>query len=366
MSLSKTELSRYSHHIKLKDLGIRGQEALKSAKVLVIGAGSLGCTVLQYLTSTGIGTIGIIDGRLINESSLLKQILFSQSDINLPKAKTAALTLKAQNPNVNFKVANVAVSKENILTLMEPFDIVVDCTDKSTAHYLINDACVLTKKPLVFGSIHQFDGQVSVFNFEGGASYRCLFPESPTDIANSNETGVLGVLPGIIGSLQANEALKIILGIGELLTGKLLSINSLNYQMSIVEFDKTEFSNISELGSYQNEGFVSNESHPESINAITLDKMRKSKPHMNILDVREYFEWDICHIKGASNIPMNLIDECIDEVSKTIPTVVICHHGVRSMNVIHYLKTKGYTNLINLEGGIHAWATEVDSEMATY
>ena len=366
MSLSKTELSRYSHHIKLKDVGIKGQEALKAAKVLVIGAGSLGCPVLQHLTSAGVGTIGIIDGSMVNESSLLKQILFSQSEINSPKAKAAALKLKAQNPNVNFKVSNVAVSKENILTLMEPFDIVVDCTDKSTTHYLINDACVLTKKPLVFGSIHQFDGQVSVFNFEGGASYRCLFPEIPTDSVNNAETGVLVVLPGIIGSLQANEVLKMILGIGELLSGKLLSINSLNYQMSITEFDKTELASISELGSYQNKGFDSYESHPDSIDAITLDKMRKSKPHMNILDVREYFEWDICHIKGASNIPMNLIDECIDEVSKTIPTVVVCHHGVRSMNVIHYLKTKGYTNLINLEGGIHAWATEVDSEMATY
>jgi len=366
MSLSKIELSRYSSHIKLKEVGIKGQEALKNSKVLIIGAGGLGCSVLQYLTAAGVGTIGIIDGAIVEESNLQKQILFSQSDVKAPKAKTAALKLKAQNPNVNFKVANVKVTKENILSLLEPFDIVVDCTDNSPTHYLINDACVLTNKPLVFGATHQFDGQVSVFNFENGPTYRCLFPEAPTDSPSSSEVGVLGVLPGIIGTIQSNEVLKLILEIGESLNGKLLSINVLNYQVSIKAFDKTDHANISELSSYQNEYSISTESQPRSIDAMSLDKMRKTKPHLNILDVREYYEWDICHIQGASNIPMNLIDECIDEVSKTIPTVVVCHHGVRSMNVIHYLETKGFRNLINLEGGIHAWATEVDTDMAKY
>ncbi len=366
MSLSKTELLRYSSHIKLKQVGIKGQEALKNSKVLIIGAGGLGCSVLQYLTASGLGTIGIIDGTIVEESNLQSQILFSQSDINALKAKTAALKLKTQNPNVNFKVANVLVTKENILSLLEPFDIVVDCTDNFPTRYLINDACILTKKVLVYGAINEFNGQVSVFNFEDGPTYRCLFPEVSIEAQNPSEAGVLGVLPGIIGSIQANEVVKLILEIGEPLNGKLLSINALNYQVSIVEFDKTNLANISELSSYQNETSISTESLPSSIDPMSLDKMRKTKPHLNILDVREYYEWDICHIKGASNIPMNLIDECIDEVSKTIPTVVVCHHGVRSMNVIHYLKTKGYSNLINLEGGIHAWATEVDIDMAKY
>ena len=219
---------------------------------------------------------------------------------------------------------------------------------------------------MVFGAIHQFDGQVSVFNFEQGPSYRCLFPEAPTESKNCSEAGVLGVLPGIIGTIQANETLKIVLEIGDVLSGKMLNINSLNYQTSILEFEKTDAVNISILSTYNNECTVSSESIEDSIDALSLNEMRKTKPHLNILDVREYFEWDICHIQGASNIPMNLIDECIDEISKTIPTVVVCHHGVRSMNVIDYLKTKGYTNLINLEGGIHAWATEVDKEMAVY
>jgi molybdopterin/thiamine biosynthesis adenylyltransferase/rhodanese-related sulfurtransferase len=366
MNLSKAELLRYSRHIKLREVGIKGQEALKSAKVLVIGAGGLGCPVLQYLSAAGVGLIGIIDAGTIDVSNLQRQVLYSQSDINLPKAKTAALKLKTQNPNVNFKVANVFITKENALTLIEPFDIVVDCTDNFPTHYLINDACILSNKPLVFGAIHQFDGQVSVFNFNNGPSYRCLYPEAPTESKNSSEAGVLGVLPGIIGTIQANEVLKIILEIGEVLSGKILSLNSLNYQISVLEFEKTEFASITALSNYKNEYFMFNESIAGTINALSLDEMRKSKPHMNILDVREYFEWDICHIRGASNIPMNLIDECIDEISKTIPTVVVCHHGVRSMNVIDYLKTKGYTNLINLEGGIHAWATDVDKEMAKY
>ena len=366
MSLSKAELSRYSRHIKLNRVGISGQEKLKAAKVLVIGAGGLGCPVLQYLTAAGVGTLGILDGDTIDESNLQRQVLFAQADIDAPKAKTAALKLKAQNPNINFKVANTNVTAENILSLIEDFDIIVDCTDNFPTRYLINDACILKDKPLVFGAIHQFDGQVSVFNYENGPSYRCLFPEAPSDVPNCAEAGVIGVLPGIIGTLQANEVIKIILGIGDVLTGKLLSLNALNYEFSIVEFNKTDASQITELGVYDSSCETTLQNLPKSITAEELAEILQSTTKINILDVREYFEWDICHIEGASNIPMNLIDECIDEVSKEIPTVVVCHHGVRSMNVIHYLEVKGYDKLINLEGGIHAWATHVDTDMATY
>ena len=363
MNLSKAELSRYSRHIKLSYIGIKGQEKLKAAKVLVIGAGDLGCPVLQYLTAAGIGTIGILDCETVEESNLQRQVLFAQKDIGEAKAKTAALKLKAQNPNANFKVANVSVQKDNILKLIEDFDIVVDCTDNFPTRYLINDACILKKKTLVFGAIHQFEGQVSVFNYKNGPSYRCLFPES-SDAPNCAEAGVIGVLPGIIGTLQANEVLKIILEIGDILTGKLLSLNALNYEFSIIKFKKTEASNITTLGDYNCQTIQHNLS--KSITAKELAEILQSDTKVNILDVREYFEWDICHIEGASNIPMNLIDECIDEISKEIPTVIVCHRGVRSMNVIHYLEVKGYTNLINLEGGIHAWATLVDTKMNTY
>jgi len=365
MSLSKAELTRYSRHIKLNKVGIDGQEKLKAAKVLVIGAGGLGCPVLQYLTAAGVGTLGIVDGDTVDESNLQRQILFTQADLKKPKAKTAALKLKQQNKHVNFKVVDTHGNKENIIQLISNFDIVVDCTDNFPTRYLINDACILENKPLVFGAIHQFEGQISVFNYQDGPSYRCIFPEA-SDTPNCAETGVLGVLPGIIGTFQANEVLKLILDIGDVLKGKLLTINALNYQMSIVEFDKTESSNITRLGSYDLHCKPTSEKLPKSISAKDFAEMINSGQEIQIVDVREYFEWDICHIEGALNIPMNLIDECMDEISKDVNTIVMCHHGVRSMNVIHYLEVKGYNKLINLEGGIHAWATEIDENMATY
>ena len=366
MRLSKAELSRYSRHIKLNAVGIEGQEKLKAAKVLVIGAGGLGCPVLQYLTAAGVGILGIVDGDTIEESNLQRQILFNQTDLKKSKAKTAALKLKSQNKHVNFKVTDKDVNKENIIQLIRNFDIVVDCTDNFPARYLINDACILENKPVVFGAIHQFDGQVSVFNYQDGPSYRCIFPEAPSDIPNCSQAGVLGVLPGIIGTLQANEVLKLILGIGDVLKGKLLNINALNYQMSIVEFDKTDASNITELHTYDLQCETATKKLSKSISVKEFAELINSDQEIQILDVREYFEWDICHIEGALNIPMNLIDECIDEVSKDLTTVVMCHHGVKSMNVIHYLEVKGFDKLINLEGGIHTWATEIDTNMATY
>jgi len=366
MGLSKAELSRYSRHIKLNDVGIDGQEKLKIAKVLVIGAGGLGCPVLQHLTAAGVGTLGIVDGDTVEESNLQRQILFNQKDLKKPKAKTAALKLKEQNKHVNFKVADTPVNKENIIKLISDFDVVVDCTDNFPARYLINDACIIENKPLVFAAIHQFDGQISVFNYQDGPSYRCIFPEAPSDIPNCSEAGVLSVLPGMIGTFQANEVLKLILGIGDVLKGKLLTINALNYQMSVVEFHKTDASNVTELSSYDLHYETSIETLPKSISAKACAELLNSSQEIQIIDVREYFEWDICHIEGALNIPMNLIDECMDEISKDITTVVMCHHGVRSMNVIHYLEVKGFDKLINLEGGIHAWATEIDPNMATY
>lgn len=366
MSLSKRELSRYSRHIKLNEVGLKGQEKLKEASVLVIGAGGLGCAVLLYLTAAGVGTIGILDGDTVEESNLQRQILFGQQDIGKEKAKTAAHKLKDQNPNVKFKVANERINKENCLNSIASFDIVVDCTDNFPSRYLINDACILNNKTLVFGAIHQFDGQVSVFNYNSGPSYRCLFPEVDLDIPNCSEAGVLGVLPGIIGSIQSNEVLKIILGIGDVLSGKLLSLNSLNYETSLIEFNKTEKANISELQTYDLKCNSNLEPNSKSISALELKQLMNKGVTLKLLDVREYFEWDICHIKGSDNIPMNLIDECIEEIDKNTNTVVICHHGVRSQNVIHYLEVKGFNKLINLEGGIHSWATDVDLSMPTY
>lgn len=366
MSLSKRELSRYSRHIKLIKVGLKGQEDLKKASVLVIGAGGLGCSVLQYITAAGVGTIGILDGDVVEESNLQRQVLFGQEDVGKQKAKTAAHKLKTQNPNVKFKVANEPINKKNCLNSIALFDIVVDCTDNFPTRYLINDACVLQNKTLVFGAIHQFEGQVSVFNYNSGPSYRCLFPDVDLEIPNCSDAGVLGVLPGIIGNFQANEVLKIILGIGDILSGKLLSFNSLNYESSLIEFNKTEEANITELGTYDFTCISDFDINSKSISSLQLKELMNKGVKLRLLDVREYFEWDICHIEGSDNIPMNLIDECIEEIDKNVSTVVICHHGVRSQNVIHYLEVKGFDRLINLEGGIHSWASNVDLSMPTY
>ena len=366
MDLSKAELTKYSHHIKLKEVGIQGQGLLKESKVLVIGATELGCSVLQQLCDAGIGLLGILDANVVEEHMQQTHLLFTKEDIGTYKAKTAALKLKAQNSKSNFKVALNTLSTENILDVITPFDIIVDCSSDTAMHYLINDACCLQNKPQVFAKIEQHQGQLSVVNYQKGPSYRCLFPEEIKSEARSLNTGILSTFPSLMGSMQANEVLKIVLGIGTVLSGKLFRINILDYETTVVSYEKTAAALVTKLRSLIPNHEPLSKQLPAAVTATQLSGMLQEKLVVHILDVREYFEWDICHIKGAVNIPMNLIDECLEEIPKDTATVVVCHHGVRSENVIHYLKTKGYKNLINLEGGIHAWATTVDAHMPTY
>jgi molybdopterin/thiamine biosynthesis adenylyltransferase len=233
-------LSKYDRQITLKEVGEIGQQKLRNANVLVVGAGGLGCPVLQYLTAAGIGSIGIVDGDFVSESNLHRQILFGPADIGKPKAELAALVLKNQNPDVHFNVITDMLIPQNAAEIIEPFEIVVDCTDQIHTRYLINDTCVLLGKALVYGAIHTFEGQVSVFNFKNGANYRDLFPNppKPNSVPNCNETGVLGVLPGIIGTMQANEVLKIILGYGEVLSGKLFWFSAKHNSSQTIQFEK--------------------------------------------------------------------------------------------------------------------------------
>ena len=238
-------MNRYQRQILLNEVGEPGQQKLAAAKVLVVGAGGLGCPVLQYLTAAGVGTIGIVDGDFISESNLHRQILFSPADIGLRKAEVAARVLKRQNPDISLQVIADMLIPQNALEIIQRFDIVVDCTDQIHTRYLLNDGCVLLSKPLVYGALHKFEGQVSVFNYKGGASYRDLFPipPKPESTPTCNETGVLGVLPGIIGTMQANEALKIILGYGEVLSGKLFLFNARNNTSQIINYAKHEHIN---------------------------------------------------------------------------------------------------------------------------
>jgi adenylyltransferase/sulfurtransferase len=235
MSLSKAEQQQYNRHLILDEIGELGQLKLKKAKVLVIGAGGLGCPILQYLSAAGVGTIGVVDDDTIEKSNLQRQVLYSHDDIGDFKAEVAANKLAGLNPYVNFEIYLQRLNKEIAVELFLKYDVIVDGSDNFPTRYLVNDAAILTNKPVVFGSIFKFEGQVSVFNYNNGPSYRCLYPNPPKseDVPNCSEIGVLGVLPGIIGALQANEVLKLVLGIGEILSGKLLTYNALNMQQLI-------------------------------------------------------------------------------------------------------------------------------------
>ncbi|MFH1005658.1 MAG: HesA/MoeB/ThiF family protein [Bacteroidota bacterium] len=240
--LSKEEINRYSRHIILPEIGIEGQEKLKQAKVLVVGAGGLGCPVLLYLCASGVGTIGIMDFDVVEEINLQRQILFTQDDIGKSKAVMAGERLSKMNSNCKLQIVNCKLTKENAAEIISQYDFVVDGTDNFLAKYLLNDVCVILKKPLVFGSVYKFEGQVSVFNYHNGPTYRCLFPDPPpTASFNCSDVGIMGILPGIIGTLQANEAIKIITGVGDVLSGKLIVFDALSLLFRIIEFQKVTF-----------------------------------------------------------------------------------------------------------------------------
>lgn len=380
--LSSEELARYNRHIIIPEIGKQGQERLRNARVLVIGAGGLGCPVLLYLTAAGVGTIGIVDFDVVDNSNLQRQVLFTTEDVGKPKSLTAEEKLSKQNPFTNFIIHNLELNRENALEIISMYDVVVDGSDNFPTRYLVSDACVILKKPLVFGSIFKFEGQVSVFNLknasgEYGPTYRCLFPEPPNaaDVPNCNEIGVLGVLPGMIGSMQANEVLKIILRIGEPLSGKLLVLDALTMRTSIISFSKNEENYKIKALAEDYEAFCNVVSKTElqefepGFKELTVHELKEkldSKENIELLDVREEFETEICSLGGIS-IPMNSIPAQVERIPTDKQLIVYCHHGMRSAMVVKFLsKEFGFTNLYNLEGGIHAWATQIDKNMARY
>ena len=370
-SLSKAELLRYNRHLRLPEIGLEGQEKLKQAKVLVIGAGGLGCPVLQYLTAAGVGKIGIVDADVVDASNLHRQILYNETEVGQKKAEVAKVKLQLQNPHVEIQTYPFLLDSQNALEVLKGYDLVVDGSDNFPTRYLVNDACVLTGIPLVFGAIYKFEGQVSVFNYQGGPTYRCLFPEPPEkgSVPNCSEVGVLGVLPGLIGTYQANEAIKIILGIGEVLSGKFLTLDTLGMLRHMIRFSRVESeAKVTELVDY--EAFCGGpdieEPTPESISVEELAQWQATNRKFRILDVREDYEYEICNLEG-DHIPLGDLVDQADKVSREETTVVVCHHGMRSTAAIAMLKDRfGHQNLINLEGGIHAWASRIDTEMATY
>ncbi len=348
--LTPEEQTQYNRHLILDKIGTEGQLRLKRSKALVIGAGGLGCPILQYLTAAGIGSIAIVDNDIVDQTNLQRQILYTHCDIGEFKAKIAAKRLSGLNPFVNFKVHTERLSPKNALKFFDSYDVIIDASDNFPTRYLANDAAVLTGKPLIFGSIFKFEGQVSVFNHKNGPTYRCLFPTPPKPDAmpNCSDTGVLGVLPGIVGALQANEAIKVICGIGEILSGKLLTFDALTMQQLILTFSKNETIKIDQL---ENDYSISCSLQENDVE-ITLTELRNRKTAYDLLDVRTHPEREEYNI-GGLHIPLDELETRYEEIPITTDLIVYCKSGTRSKGAIAILKERGFTNtLINLKGGI--------------
>ena len=345
--------SRYNRHIILSEIGKTGQNKLNQAKVLVIGAGGLGCPILQYLAAAGIGTIGIIDFDVVELSNLQRQVLFGKSTLGINKAIAAKQRLEDLNDTVSIKAFPEKLTYKNALNLFKNYDIIVDGSDNFETRYLVNDACVITNKPLVFGAIYKFEGQVSVFNYQNGPSYRCLFPNPPEkdSVPNCSETGVLGVLPGIIGTMQANEVLKIILGIGNVLSGKILFYNALTYQTSTLKIKRNETviqTVLDEKDNFQSKIFNFNcefENETISIKSIL------NKENIQFIDVRETHETPKIQGLNMINLPLSQLENNLNTIDSKKENYLFCKSGMRSKKAVSILKNNGINNCFSLKEG---------------
>jgi adenylyltransferase/sulfurtransferase len=373
-AFSPEEQIRYQRHFILEKFGIEGQKKLKNAKVLCVGAGGLGCSALQYLTASGVGNITIIDSDSVAESNLHRQILYSSDDIGKNKALVAKQKLQKQNPFVQIIAIDENLSKNNVLNLFSSHDVIIDGTDNFATRYLCNDAAVITNKPWVYGAIYTFQGQVSVFNFNGSATYRCLFPEppSPENSPNCADVGVIGVLPGIIGTLQAMECIKLITQIGKPLVNTLLVVDILTMEFFKLKFkkDQEQTKITSLLDNYEefcsSASCNSNGLKSKIISCEKLYEWLKENKEVQLLDVREYWEREIAHL-GGFHIPLkNLNEQSIKALRKDRPLVVYCHHGIRSLTASRWFYEYGFKEVYSLEGGIHAWASKIDHKIKKY
>lgn len=381
---SKEELERYSRHLIIPEFNIQGQQALKLSKVLVVGSGGLGSPLLLYLAAAGVGTIGIVDFDVVDESNLQRQVLFGVESVGLPKVEAAKLRLHSLNPHITINTYNTQLTSQNALDIMKDYDVVADGTDNFPTRYLVNDACVLLDKPNIYASIFRFDGQLSVFNYvdkdgNRGPNYRDLFPTPPPPglVPSCAEGGVIGVLPGILGSLQANEVIKVITGVGEPLSGKLFTFDAKSFTTRTLNLHKQEQRPvITELIDYEQfcgipsleekQKAVAEQTAINEIQVTELEAWNKSGKDYQLIDVREPFEYDIVQI-GGTLIPLNTVEERVAEIDKDKDVVIHCRSGKRSADIIRVLQEKhGFTNLLNLKGGVLAYADEVDTSLAKY
>ncbi len=376
---SPEELRRYSRQLTLPEFGIVGQRALASAKVLIVGAGGLGSPAALYLAAAGIGTLGVVEFDVVDESNLHRQILYSSADIGNPKIDVARERIIAANPNVRVDCFDSRLASSNALDIMDGFDVVIDASDNFPTRYLVNDASVMLGIPTVYGSIHRFEGQLSVFGAADGPCYRCLFREPPPAgaVPNCAEAGVLGVLPGIIGTLQATEAIKLITGIGEPLIGRLLLFDALAMSFRTITLRRDPdcpscgANRVKELIDYEvfcgvSGNGASREEKIQSIAPQELADLLQRGEDVDLVDVREEYEWNIAHIPGSRLVPLGRIADEIESFEPKGKTILYCKSGVRSMHAAEQLVAAGLDNVVNLTGGIARWREEVDASIPKY
>jgi adenylyltransferase/sulfurtransferase len=377
IELSHAELLRYARHLSLPEVGPDGQLRLKAARVLLVGAGGLGSPAALYLAAAGVGTIGLVDFDVVDETNLQRQVLYGSSDIGTPKLAAAAARLADTNPHVHIDTFETKLTSDNALDIVRQFDVVVDGSDNFPTRYLVNDACVLTGRPNVYGAIFRFEGQASVFATRDGPCYRCLFREPPPPglVPSCAEAGVLGVLPGIIGSIQALEAIKLVLNRGETLSGRLVLFDAAEMRFRELKLQRDpecpvcgNHPTLHTLIDY--EAFCGMGGQPSAnsmeINPPELADERESNPRLTIVDVREPYEWQISRIAGSVHIPLGSLPRHMGELEGGSDIVTVCHHGVRSMLALELLRAAGFSRVRSLRGGIDAWAKEIDRSVALY
>jgi sulfur-carrier protein adenylyltransferase/sulfurtransferase len=375
--LSHEEILRYSRHLILPDVGVEGQQKLKAARVLLIGAGGLGSPAALYLAAAGVGTLGLVDFDVVDKTNLQRQILHGTSTVGVSKLQSASARIHDLNPNVRVETFETRLTSENALDIIREFDIVADGTDNFPTRYLVNDACVLLDKPNVYGSIFRFEGQASVFHAKRGPCYRCLYSEPPPPglVPSCAEGGVVGVLPGIIGSIQAMETIKLILGAGQPLIGRLVLFDALKLQFRELRLEKDpdcpvcgSHPTVTELIDYQ--AFCGIGAEPSYEGAeITAHELRdewQRNPGLLVVDVREPHEYEIAHIDGAVLIPLGELPDRLTELDGHREVVTHCHHGARSLKALEILKAAGFSKVRSLRGGIDAWAVNVDPSLPRY
>ena len=381
-ALSKDEVLRYSRHLIMPEVGMQGQLKLKQAKVLLVGTGGLGAPLGLYLAAAGVGRIGLVDFDTVDYTNLQRQVLFGTSDVGRPKIEAAAGHLRNLNPEIQVDQFETRLTSENALDILRDYDIVVDGTDNFPTRYLVNDACVLLGKPNVYGSIFRFEGQITVFGYPGGPCYRCLYPEPPPPglVPSCAEGGVLGVLPGIVGTIQAAETLKLIIGVGEALIGRLLLFDALSMTFRALKLRKNpecpvcgEHPVVTKLIDYAEFCGIRGEEAPVSDTTATVPEIapRELKARLDrgddlfILDVREPHEYQICNLEGTL-IPLGELSRRVNELDSSREIVAHCRSGKRSAEAVEFLRKAGFRKIWNLKGGILAWSDEVDPSVPKY